>query len=276
MEVQTVSQPQVLLDHRALEAEVGVMNSANLGVRTAEGDVVQLSFSNEFNFSGSKSETRQDGAVTQEISTTAQAAARYSLAIQGDLNEDELAAIKELAGKVEPIATEFFQSGKFNVDKAVNSLGSSLGTLEEIALKLEQTITATFSVQQTQVTQPPPPPSGGVPKDAPELKAANVDASQLLQGPEGKNFLNYPKVKDITELALSVIDSEFPARGAEVFGSKAIVRSLRDLMQFLRDRITSSLEGVNSAETQPESPSESQADSAESSEPAETQNLVEA
>ena len=110
MEVQTVSQPNVLLDHRALEAELGVFNSADLSLRTAEGDTVQLSFANEFNFSGSRSETATEEGVIQEISTVAQAAAQYSLAVEGDLNEDELSAIQALAERIDPIATEFFQS----------------------------------------------------------------------------------------------------------------------------------------------------------------------
>ena len=113
MEVTTVSQPNVLVDHRAVEAEFGVLNAADLNLRTAEGDVVQLSFANEFSFSGSKSETREGDSVTQEISVAAQAAARYSLAIEGDLNEDELSAIQALAERIEPIATDFFQSGEF-------------------------------------------------------------------------------------------------------------------------------------------------------------------
>ena len=104
---------------------------------------------------------------------------------------------------------------------------------------MERTIAASFAIQETQVVDQAP-----VDPNAPELQAANVDAEQLLGIPQEQGFFNFPKVRDITELVLSVVENEFPARGVEVLGSKTIVRSLRDLMEFLRERLSGALEGV--------------------------------
>lgn len=234
MEVQAATQPNVLYDHRATEAQVGVQNTGDLSLRTREGDLVNLSFGNEFQFSQSQQETVENGVVTQEISTVAQAAARYSLSVEGDLNEDELAAIQALAEGIQPIAEEFFLNGEFDFDEASETLRASFGQIQEVELRLERTIAATFAFEQTQVTGPANE-EGVVPQ---------IDPAALNELDTSDGFLNFPNVRDITQLVLSVIETEFPEKGLEVFGTKALVRSLREFLDVLRDRVTVSLNGT--------------------------------
>ncbi|QPJ62140.1 MAG: hypothetical protein G3M70_09770 [Candidatus Nitronauta litoralis] len=238
MEVQTATQPHILFDQKTSEAQVGVQNTGDLSLRTREGDLVNLSFGNEFQFAQSQQETVENGVVTQEISTVAQAAARYSLSVEGDLNEDELAAIDALAKGIQPIAEEFFLNGEFNFDEASETLRASLGEIQEVELRLERTIAATFAFQQTQLTGPSGE-GGGEGEVVPEIDPAALNELGTSDG-----FLNFPNVRDITQLVLSVIETEFPEKGLEVFGSKALVRSLREFLDVLRDRVTVSLNGA--------------------------------
>lgn len=238
MEVQTATQPNILFDQRAVDAQVAFQSAGDLSLRTREGDLVNLSFGNEFEFAQSQRETSEGGVVTQEISTVAQAAARYSLSVEGDLNEDELAAISALAEGIAPIAEEFFLNGEFDFDEASETLRASFGQIQEVELRLERTIAATFAFEQTQVTGPVSQ-KGGENSVIPE-----IDPAALNELGQSDGFLNFPNVRDITNLVLSVIETEFPEKGLEVFGSKALVRSLREFLDVLRDRVTVSLNGT--------------------------------
>ncbi len=238
MEVQTATQPNILFDQKTSEAQVGVQNTGDLSLRTREGDLVNLSFGNEFQFAQSQQETVENGVVIQEISTVAQAAARYSLTVEGDLNEDELAAIDALAQGISPIAEEFFLNGEFDFDEASETLRASLGEIQEVELRLERTIAATFAFQQTQLTGPARE-NGGEGEVVPEIDPAALNELGTSDG-----FLNFPNVRDITQLVLSVIETEFPEKGLEAFGSKALVRSLREFLDVLRDRVSVSLNGA--------------------------------
>ncbi len=243
MEIQPANPSTVLFTEKNLESHVGVFNGGDLNLRTQEGDLVSLSFSGEFEFSQSESETVEEGIVTQEISTVAQAAAQYSLVVQGNLNEDELTAIQALAEGVRPIAEEFFRTGEFDFDEATETLTASLGQIQEVELRLERVIEATFAFDQTQISE-----TGGQGPDLAALaqQAFNPETFNALNGQEG--VLNFPKVRDITELALSVIENEFPAQAIEEFSSKAIARSLGEFLTLLRERLTAALKGEDAPE----------------------------
>lgn len=249
MEVQTATYPNAVVDHKAVEAQVGLLTTGDLNLKTREGDLVSLSFGNEYRYAQSRKETVTEGVVTQEISTVAQAAARYSLSIQGDLNEDELNAIKALAEGVQPLAEEFFKSGEFDFNAATDTLTASLGQLDAVELKLERVISATFAFQQTQVQEQPPKGDAAPPTPAAPPVQSPVDPEQFNSLSQSDGFLNYPKVRDITDLVLSVIETEFPEKGLETFGNKAIVSSLKEFLDVLKERLTQALEGAQPANT---------------------------
>ncbi len=237
MEVQSATQPNILFDQKATEAQVGFQSSGDLSLRTHEGDLVNISFGNEFQFAQSQKQTVEGDVVTQEISTVAQAAARYSLSVEGDLNEDELAAIQALAEGIQPIAEEFFLNGEFDFDEAAETLTASLGQIQEVELRLERVISATFAFEQTQVTGPA----------SEEGVISEIDQAKFNELGQSDGFLNFPSVRDITNLVLSVIETEFPEKGLEVFGTRALVRSLREFLDVLRERVTVSLNGAEPA-----------------------------
>ncbi|MFQ5483356.1 MAG: hypothetical protein ACE5ER_11445, partial [Nitrospinaceae bacterium] len=187
-----------------------------------------------FNFASFQKQTAtQEGGVIQEISTAAQAAERYSLSVQGDLNADEVAAIQALAAKVQPIAENFFLNGEFDFEKATGTLQTSLGVLQEIELQLERAVSATFRFQETRIVEPTPAAN-----EAPQFQALNVTPEELLNPAQDQTFLDFPNVRDLSELVLSVVESEFPARGVEALGDTGIITSLRDFLDFIRNRLS--------------------------------------
>ena len=108
------------------QASYGLSTSAGLNVKTEEGDLVSITFSNDFSYSESESSTQfANGETVRQFSVAASAASQYSLSVQGDLNEEELAAIERLAQRISPLAESFFGQSEFNPDQAASILAES-------------------------------------------------------------------------------------------------------------------------------------------------------
>ena len=122
-EVATFEVQKQMLNGRTASIEANVQPEADISLQTSTGDVVTLSFANEQGLSQSHREVQfEDGQTVQEISSVAQAASTFSQVVEGDLNEDELAAIQKLAAKIEPIAKDFLSSDpeELNIEQAVD------------------------------------------------------------------------------------------------------------------------------------------------------------
>ncbi len=114
------------IQQRNSSTAVGYSVASELNVRTQEGDLVSLSFSSEQSLSESRTQAQsEEFGSFQEISTVAKAASNYSISVQGDLNEEELAAINKLAAEISPIASEFFSSGEFDFDESGDVLAAN-------------------------------------------------------------------------------------------------------------------------------------------------------
>ena len=201
-------------------AAVGFSVASELNVRTQEGDLVSLSFSNEQSLSESRTQTQsEEFGSFQEISTTAKAASNYSISVQGDLNEEELSAINKLASEISPIASEFFSSGEFDFDDSGDILAANLGVLQEVEISLERTIVAAFSASA--FTQLPEGESREVPQDA------------ALNNPS----LDTEGIRDFSALVQATFDAVFEAEAETVPETDAILRSLNDLLGFIRQRL---------------------------------------
>jgi hypothetical protein len=226
------------IQQRNSSAAVGFSVASELNVRTQEGDLVSLSFSSEQSLSESRTQTQsEEFGSFQEISTEAKAASSYSISVQGDLNEEELAAINKLAAEISPIASEFFSSGEFDFDESGDVLAANLGVLQEVEISLERVIVAAFSTSTfTQL----PEGEGGV---APQDVALNNPASAL--DTEG--------IRDFPALVQATFDAVFEAEAAKVPETDSILRSLNDLLDFIRQRLGETF-GSENAELLPQAP----------------------
>lgn len=210
-----------LLEQKSVVASVDAFVSSELNLRTNEGDLVSLSFAGEQSLSESSTQTQtQENGTIQEFSTAARAAAAYSLTVQGDLNEEELAAINKLAEEIAPLAKEFFASGELNLGDSANVLANNLGVLQEVELALERTVVATFETR----TFTRLPEEGG-------------DITSIDALPNQTSELETDGVRDFPALVKATIDAVFESEAAQVPDQDSILRSLNDLLSFIRDRL---------------------------------------
>ena len=226
------------IQQRNSSSVVGYSVASMLNVQTQEGDLVSLSFSSEQSLSESRTQTQSEkfGSL-QEISTEAKAAYSYSITVQGNLSEEELEAINKLAAEISPIASEFFRSGEFDFDESGDILDANLGVLQEVEISLERVIVAAFSTST--FTQLPEGKGGLVPQDV-EAAFNNPVSSLDTEG-----------IRDFPALVQATFDAVFEAEAAKVPETDPILRSLNDLLDFIRQRLSETY-GSESVELPPE------------------------
>lgn len=225
------------IQQRNSSTAVGYSVASELNVRTQEGDLVSLSFSSEQSLSESRTQAQsEEFGSFQEISTVAKAASNYSISVQGDLNEEELAAINKLAAEISPIASEFFSSGEFDFDESGDVLAANLGVLQEVEISLERVIVASFATST--FSQLPEGEGGVAPQDVLNNPASALDT-------EG--------IRDFPALVQATFDAVFEAEAAQVPETDSILRSLNDLLDFIRQRLGKTF-GPESVELPPEAP----------------------
>ena len=196
--------------------------SSELNIRTQEGDLVNLSFSNEQSLQESRTQTQSQGlGLHQELSTVAKAVSSYSISVQGDLNEEELAAIHKLAKEISPISREFFANGGFDFENSGDVLAANLGVIQEVELSLERAIVASFATET--VSQLPEEDF------SPEnVKAASNNPTSALET-EG--------IRDFPALVQATFDAVFEAEARKYTDADPILRSLNDLLDFIRQQL---------------------------------------
>ena len=207
-------------EHRSVQASVDAFVSSELSLQTREGDLVSLSFDNEQSLTESHTQTQtKNGETVQEFSSVARAAVSYSLTVQGDLNEEELAAINKLVAEIAPLAEEFFASGDLDLEDSTNILANNLGEIQQVELALERTVVATFETRS--ITRLPD--AGGI-----------TDIEVL---PSQEPELDTDGIRDFPALVQATIDAVFETEAAKIPEQDTILRSLNDLLAFIRNRV---------------------------------------
>lgn len=225
MQVAANTSETQVVSHRQVAFSVEEKNNASISLKTQEGDVVNLSFNNLNKYAESASKTEnQDGTSVGEFSINALSASKYSMSVQGNLNADEMAAIKKMADAITPIAQDFFSQGNsVSLEQAAQSLSESMGVIKEVEVKLELTVTQTMSETRVSTSKPdnvPPPPP------------ATAQTQENSGAPQNKGIRN-PEA-----LANAVVDSAFQKEGNNpAQGDKILLRGLSDLMEFLKKQL---------------------------------------
>ena len=217
---------QVALEEVAVSLEASSSSQAN------QGDVVTLSFADKQNLSNSYNDSQFEGDPTiRKISSVARAASNYSQVIEGNLNEDELAAIKEIAAHVEPIAREFLSSDPeaLDVEKAIGVLTGDQAITEDVGAELGNTVAETLGLTSSNI---------------------NLDNTAQLEpiAVQGEKLdINIQNIRQLPELASAAVDAELKKQFQVLNeSSKAlIVNSLNDLMQFFQEKISKVLEPLS-------------------------------
>ncbi len=228
-EITTFEIQRQLLDRRVVSEEVNVPLETDSSLQISEGDVVTLNVIEQKNLSdsyvGAQSEHEQRA---QDISSVAHAASNYSQTIEGDLNEDELNAIKKLSANIEPIVNEFLSSSpdELDVEKAIAVLTGNLEIAEEVAEQFTNAVVKTLGLESSEISLDKSISAGttSVEAEAPEINIENI--------------------QKVSELVSSTVDAELQKQFQVLNTSskELIMNSMNDLMRFFQEKVSQVLE----------------------------------
>lgn len=114
------------LGHSAL----GQSRSLNLQLTTAEGDIIELIANNTSASAFTTSE--------REVHGRAHESSQWSLAIQGDLNDQELGAISDFINQLDGLADEFYQGDLSQAVSYAQNIGFDNAQISAFSLSLKQ------------------------------------------------------------------------------------------------------------------------------------------
>jgi hypothetical protein len=228
-EITTFDIQRQLLDRRIASEEVNVPLEADSSLQTSGGDVVTLNVAKQQNISDSYIDTQPEYEQTvQDISSIAHAASKYSQTIEGDLNEDELNAIKKLSANIEPIVNEFLSSSSDELDaeKAIAVLTGNQEITKEVAEQFTSAVVKTLGLESSEVSLDNRVSTG----------ATSVEA----EAPD----LNIENIQKLPELVSSTVKAELQKQFQVLNASskELIVNSMNDLMRFFQEKVSQVLE----------------------------------
>jgi len=198
-------------------------------LQTSEGDVVTLNVAEQQSFSGSYVDVQTTYEQTaQDISSVAHAALKYSQTIEGDLNEDELNAIKKLSANIEPIVNEFLSSssGELDVKKAIAVLTGNQGITKEVAEEFTNAVVKTLGLESSDISL--------------DKRVSSGTTSVEAEAPD----INIKNIQKVSELVSSTVNAELQKQFQVLNASskELILSSMNDLMRFFQDKVSQVLE----------------------------------
>jgi hypothetical protein len=228
-EITTFDIQRQLLDRRVVSEEVNVPLETDSSLQTSGGDVVTLNVAKQQSLSDSYVDSQSEYEQTvQDISSVAHAASKYSQTIEGDLNEDELNAIKKLSANIEPIVNGFLSSSsdELDVEKAIAVLTGNQEIAKEVAEEFTSAVVKTLGLESSEVSLDSRVSTG----------ATSVEAEAL--------DLNIENIQKLPELVSSTVDAELQKQFQVLNASskELIVNSMNDLMRFFQEKVSQVLE----------------------------------
>lgn len=222
METSLIPQSNHIARQIGFNQSASVYNSTDLTVRTREGDLVTISSNKQLAYSESARKTRfENGEIVEEFSSMALAASEYSLIVQGDLNEEELAAIEKLVSRISPMAQSFFNQSGFDVGEAVKAFTESPGVIEQVSLKLNKTQVQTAS-SQFYFTE--------------EVKNLKEAVEEELSDVKSSN------IRNLRDLLAIVLGAAFKDAEKEFTEDNQFLESLTDMTRFYHSQLLPLLE----------------------------------
>jgi hypothetical protein len=92
----------------ALEINTRTKQRSTIKIRTQEGDIVKLSIRRSENLQVADASVTENGKTSSTTEIEISSRSRLTLSVEGDLNDEELAAIRNVFAQAEDIAEQFF------------------------------------------------------------------------------------------------------------------------------------------------------------------------
>lgn len=128
-------------------------NGASFEIKTAEGDIIKLTYNSQFSSSEQLSYNKSEEGESLSYSSSQSSSQAYSFSVEGDLNEDEVAAINELMSDLQEVSNEFFNGSLDEAFEQAKNLNLDSPQLVAMSMNLQQT-EVRASVREYQTTQP--------------------------------------------------------------------------------------------------------------------------
>jgi hypothetical protein len=228
-EITTFDIQRQLLDRRIVSEEVSVPLETDSSMQAREGDVVTLNVTKQQDLSDFYVDGQPEYEQTvQDISSVAHAASKYSQTIEGDLNEDELTAIKKLSANIEPVVNEFLSSSPddLDVEKAIAVLTGNQEIAKEVAEEFTNVVVKTLGLGSSEVNLDNRVSAG--------TTSVEAEASDI----------NIENIQKVSELVSSTVDAELQKQFQVLNASskELIINSMNDLIRFFQEKVSQVLE----------------------------------
>ena len=228
-EITTFDIQRQLLDRRIASEEVSVPLETDSSLQTSGGDVVTLNVAKQQSLSDSYVDAQSKyEQIVQDISSVAHAASKYSQTIEGDLNEDELNAIKKLSANIEPIVNEFLSSSsdELDVEKAIAVLTGNQKITKEVAEQFANAVVKSLDLESSEVNL--------------DNRVSTGTTSVEAEAPD----INIENIQKVSELVSSTVDAELQKQFQVLNTSskELIINSMNDLMRFFQEKVSQVLE----------------------------------
>ncbi len=228
-EITTFDIQRQLLDRRIVSEEVSVPLETDSSMQAREGDVVTLNVTKQQDLSDFYVDGQSEYEQTvQDISSVAHAASKYSQTIEGDLNEDELTAIKKLSANIEPVVNEFLSSSPddLDVEKAIAVLTGNQEIAKEVAEEFTNVVVKTLGLGSSEVNLDNRVSAG--------TTSVEAEASDI----------NIENIQKVSELVSSTVDAELQKQFQVLNASskELIINSMNDLIRFFQEKVSQVLE----------------------------------
>ncbi|WP_199922502.1 DUF5610 domain-containing protein [Pseudoalteromonas piratica] len=128
-------------------------NGASFEFKTAEGDIIKLTYNSQFNSSEQLSYSKNDDGESLSYASSQASSQAYSFSVEGDLNEDEIAAINDLMSDLQKVSNEFFNGSLDKAFEQAKELNLDSSQLVSMSMNLQQT-EVRASVREYQTSQP--------------------------------------------------------------------------------------------------------------------------
>jgi len=153
---------------------------AGLYIVTQEGDVVRLRIKVSDSVNAAASDGTGDGTQVAQLSVDARSSVKISFHVDGDLNADELDAIRNVVEQVGTLADQFFAGDVPAAFAAAQDLNIDGSQLAKVGLRLSVRESVTYSGPALAVAAAPAPapePKPALPASTAPSSAAGSDAS---------------------------------------------------------------------------------------------------
>jgi hypothetical protein len=159
-----------------------------LRIETQEGDVVRLKISVKDALSAQGASIADGETLVSELSVRASSATRLRISVQGELNDEELAAIRSVVEQAGALANDFFDSGAAEAAQLASTLELDAEQLAQARLRLSLRESLTY----TQLGVVPLAPASPAAPAVPASPAAGSTAAESEAAPVGETAAQTP------------------------------------------------------------------------------------